>query len=239
MIAVAVGYRRGEYPHFLTDSAQAIKWVKENIASLGGDVSNVFLSGHSAGGHIASLLNVRHEHFLAPLGIELNFIKGLILVSGVYSLFSPLSKRLLDVKNKAFVLLYVLPSFGSDPQLRREASPLILLAPDDTDTTLLGSVAMAVHKAVGCTAEEQGRKENRRVAEGCFVNTAHLPPTLIFNATFDMGLEADGIRMAKAMAKFTEVEYKVIEGSDHGSVCRSQQTNSEIARFVNKIWKGP
>jgi len=47
----------------------------------------VFLSGHSAGGHIASLLNVRHDRFLKPLNIETNFIKGLILVS--FSLVEP------------------------------------------------------------------------------------------------------------------------------------------------------
>jgi carboxylesterase type B len=40
----------GQYPDFVEDAANAIKWVKDNIEQFGGDISNVFLSGHSAGG---------------------------------------------------------------------------------------------------------------------------------------------------------------------------------------------
>jgi acetyl esterase/lipase len=35
-------------------SARAIQWVKENIASYGGDPANMYVSGHSAGGHLAA-----------------------------------------------------------------------------------------------------------------------------------------------------------------------------------------
>ena len=56
MIAVSVGYRRGRHPHFVDDAAMAVGWVRENFGWLGGDARNVFLSGHSAGAHIASLM---------------------------------------------------------------------------------------------------------------------------------------------------------------------------------------
>lgn len=102
-IAVAPGYRLGKYPEFVHDAANAIKWVQDNIAELGGDLSNVFLSGHSAGGHIASLLILRHATYLAPLGIPIDFFLGLVLVSGVYDLFKPLRSAPMDTKNKWFV----------------------------------------------------------------------------------------------------------------------------------------
>ena len=141
-VAVAPGYRLGKYPDFVEDAANAIKWVKDNIEKFGGDLSNTFLSGHSAGGHIASLLILRHSTFLAPLGIPLDFFRGVILVSGVYDLFSPLRSAPLDAKNKWFVLAYVLPAFGSDENVRREASPLLLLDPTK-NTSIRGKLAQS------------------------------------------------------------------------------------------------
>ena len=168
----------------------AVGWVRENIEALGGDVDNIFLSGHSAGAHIASLMCVRHSRYLKPHGVPTSFIKGLMLISGVYNLFAPLSKALLDVKNKGFVLLYVWPSFGLDRTIRREASPLLLLE-TDTDTSLAGKIAMAAG-ARGWNMPslsswssdpfevEKERGLNRHAAETSGVNT-DLPPCLVFN----------------------------------------------------------
>jgi acetyl esterase/lipase len=147
-IAVAVGYRLGRYPEFVHDVALAIRWVYDNIASLGGDLSNVFLSGHSAGAHIASLLTVRHRFFLEePHGIPRNFFRGLVLVSGVYDLFSPMKTNIIDFKNKWLFLYYVTPAFGTDTNLKREASPLLLLNPDK-ETSMLGTMATTLTRKI-------------------------------------------------------------------------------------------
>jgi acetyl esterase/lipase len=147
-IAVAVGYRLGKYPEFVHDVALAIRWIYDNIASLGGDLSNVFLSGHSAGGHIASLLTVRHRSFLEePYGIPRDFFRGLILVSGVYDLFSPMKTNVLDLKNKWLFLYYVTPAFGMDTKLKREASPLLLLDPNK-NTSVLGTLAATLTRTI-------------------------------------------------------------------------------------------
>ena len=42
-------------------SARAVQWVKENIASYGGDPTNMYVSGHSAGGHLAALVAIKEE----------------------------------------------------------------------------------------------------------------------------------------------------------------------------------
>lgn len=59
-------------------SAQAVKWTKENIGKYGGNPDRIFVSGHSAGGHLASLITVREEYF-DTLGIS-SPIKGAILI---------------------------------------------------------------------------------------------------------------------------------------------------------------
>ena len=58
-------------------SALAVQWVKENIASYGGDPSNMYVSGHSAGGHLAALVAVKEESW-KELGMT-NPLKGAIL----------------------------------------------------------------------------------------------------------------------------------------------------------------
>lgn len=227
-VAVAVGYRLGNYPGFMEDSASAIKWVQDNIASLGGDLRNVFLSGHSAGGHIASLLILRHSTFLAPLGIPLDFFRGLVLVSGVYDLFSPLRSAALDAKNKWFVLAYVIPSFGTDEKLRREASPLLLLTPDK-ETSTLGRVALSISRKYSSRDQIQLVKE---IEESVELNTSHIPSVLIMNASFDMGLQENGELMAEALSKYTDVKYVLVKGADHASICWNDFAANEVEDFV-------
>jgi acetyl esterase/lipase len=44
---------------------EAVNWTKEQIKEYGGDPDRIFVSGHSAGGHLASLIAVK-EGGLAP-----------------------------------------------------------------------------------------------------------------------------------------------------------------------------
>jgi acetyl esterase/lipase len=58
-------------------SATAIKWVKQNIATYGGDPDNIYVSGHSAGGHLAALVAIKKDPW-QELGMS-NPLKGAIL----------------------------------------------------------------------------------------------------------------------------------------------------------------
>lgn len=58
-IAVSINYRLfpdNVFPTFIIDCKRALRWVKENIESYGGDPNFIVVSGGSAGGHLASLL---------------------------------------------------------------------------------------------------------------------------------------------------------------------------------------
>ena len=66
------------YNEMAEDIAAAVKWVKENITAYGGDSNRIFISGHSAGGHLAALVSIKEDYFQKQ-GIP-NPIKGLILI---------------------------------------------------------------------------------------------------------------------------------------------------------------
>lgn len=58
-------------------SIMAVKWVSEHIEAYGGNPQQIFISGHSAGGHLAALAGIKKEPW-QELGIA-NPIKGMIL----------------------------------------------------------------------------------------------------------------------------------------------------------------
>ncbi len=69
------------YPDNIADVGMAMEWVVEHIAEHGGDPSQIVIFGHSAGGHLVSLL-ATHEDYaqLRPS------IRGVISMSGAYDL---------------------------------------------------------------------------------------------------------------------------------------------------------
>jgi arylformamidase len=61
----------------------AVAWVHANAASFGGDPRRIYISGHSAGGHlVAMLMATDWPAFGAPAGV----VKGGCAISGLYDL---------------------------------------------------------------------------------------------------------------------------------------------------------
>lgn len=84
-IVVGVGYRfvtEVTIPETLDDAAASVAWVFENIESYGGDLSKIYLAGHSAGGYIVNMLGLNKE-YLAKYDIDPDTqIKALVPYSG-------------------------------------------------------------------------------------------------------------------------------------------------------------
>jgi acetyl esterase/lipase len=73
------------HPDHIKDVAKAFAWVKANAGKYGGSKDKLFLSGHSAGGHLVSLL-ATDEQYLKAEGCSVADVKGVMTVSGVYTI---------------------------------------------------------------------------------------------------------------------------------------------------------
>lgn len=85
-VVVSVNYGLApwtKHPGQVRDVARAFDWVRKHVAEYGGNPGDVFLSGHSAGGHLATLLAL-NEKYLAEVGYSKADVSGVIGISGVY-----------------------------------------------------------------------------------------------------------------------------------------------------------
>jgi Esterase/lipase len=84
IIVVAVRYRLlpdCKFDDCIDDAAAATAWVVRNISKYGGDPSRIFVSGHSAGGYLTSMIGL-DKKWLAHYGVDADTLAGLIPFSG-------------------------------------------------------------------------------------------------------------------------------------------------------------
>jgi acetyl esterase/lipase len=108
--AVVINYRltpKVKHPEHIKDVARAFAWTYKHLADYGGDKGQIFVAGHSAGGHLVALLGT-DESYLKAEGLDLKAIRGDIPISGVLEI------------EKDF-----LPAvFGKDEKVCKAASPI-------------------------------------------------------------------------------------------------------------------
>ena len=80
---IGIEYRRS--PEVLCkliieDAAAAVAWTFRNIAKYGGDTTQIFLSGHSAGGYLDLMVSM-DKKWLAAYNIDANRIAGILPLS--------------------------------------------------------------------------------------------------------------------------------------------------------------
>lgn len=73
---------------------QAIHWVYKNIAQYNGDPAEIYLAGHSAGGHLATMLMTAGS---SDFSFPADTIKGVCVISGLYNLLPIQLSELNDV----------------------------------------------------------------------------------------------------------------------------------------------
>lgn len=84
MAVIGVNYRlhpKVQAPTYIEDAAAAVAWTFKHIEDYGGDSSLIFLSGHSAGGYLISMVGL-DKQYLNVHDIDANRIAGLIPFSG-------------------------------------------------------------------------------------------------------------------------------------------------------------
>ena len=108
------------YPAFLEDTLAALAAIRARAGDFGVNPDRLFLSGHSAGGHIAALAALRHDLW-PDHGLPRRAILGCLPVSGILDLHHPAPP---SGSLEERVYLDVLDRPGDD----RVASPLNWLA---------------------------------------------------------------------------------------------------------------
>jgi len=81
---IGVGYRlspKAKAPAYIEDAAAAVAWAFKNIAAFGGNNKLIFVSGHSAGGYLGTMVTL-DKQYLSKYNIDANSIAGLISFSG-------------------------------------------------------------------------------------------------------------------------------------------------------------
>ncbi|MDB5512028.1 MAG: alpha/beta hydrolase [Enterovirga sp.] len=76
-------YPQVRFPAFLEDGAEAVRWVRENAASFGGDPRRIVLVGHSAGAYNAAMLAL-DGRYLRRAGVDPRAIRAFAGLSGPY-----------------------------------------------------------------------------------------------------------------------------------------------------------
>lgn len=71
------------WPAFLEDGAAATAWAVRHAERLGADPKSLFITGHSAGAYIASMLTLDPQ-WLAKAGVSPEDVAGGVAASGVY-----------------------------------------------------------------------------------------------------------------------------------------------------------
>lgn len=83
-VVVVPDYRlhpRVDYPAWVDDAADAVRWTRDHIARFGGDSTGIHVVGHSAGGHTAALLALDERH-LTSVGVHPHAIRGFVSIAG-------------------------------------------------------------------------------------------------------------------------------------------------------------
>ena len=118
------------YPEFVLDSGRALAWVHQHIAGYGGNPSQLFVAGHSAGAFNAVMLSL-NEPLLKKSGAKREWIKGVIGLAGPYD-FLPLTDP--DIK----AVFSKVPARDTQPVnfVHGTLPPFFLATGTDDDTVL-------------------------------------------------------------------------------------------------------
>jgi len=134
-VAVIPDYRvypQVNYPAFLGDCAQAVKWAHDNAVAYGGDPARLVLMGHSAGAYNAAMLAL-DPHYLQAAGADRAWVRGVVGLAGPYD-FLPITDPELQT---VFGPREQWPLTQPINHVDGTGPPMLLMAGDNDDVVLV------------------------------------------------------------------------------------------------------
>lgn len=91
----------------IDDICYALIYIRDHINEHyhDADPNQIYLSGHSAGAHLISLLILDKSYFIRH-NLSLSSIRGVIVISGIYSLKNPTHDSYNNIRSWIFRILY-------------------------------------------------------------------------------------------------------------------------------------
>ena len=124
-------YPKVNAPVYVEDAAAAVAWVFENIEKYGGSKSKIYVSGHSAGGYLTSMIGL-DKKYLQKHNIDANQIAGLIPYSGhTITHFTVRKERGIEGE------IAVVDELAPLQHIRSDAPPMVMIT-GDRELELLG-----------------------------------------------------------------------------------------------------
>ncbi|MEW4923860.1 alpha/beta hydrolase [Algibacter sp. 2305UL17-15] len=134
MIVVAVNYRLSpivKNPKYIEDAAASVAWVFNNIERYNGIKKSIFVSGHSAGGYLASMVGL-DKKWLQKHDIDADDIAGLIPFSGHTITHFTIRKEQGIAGTQP-----IIDEFAPLYHVRKDAPPILIIT-GDREKELLG-----------------------------------------------------------------------------------------------------
>ncbi|WP_165395194.1 family 16 glycosylhydrolase [Flagellimonas allohymeniacidonis] len=131
---VAVNYRlypKVKNPKHIEDAAAAIAWVFKNIGDYGGAPNKIFVSGHSAGGYLASMIGL-DKKWLSRHNMDANNLAGIVSLSGHTVTHFTIRKE-----NGIPATQPIIDEFAPLYHVRKDSPPILLIT-GDRELELLG-----------------------------------------------------------------------------------------------------
>ncbi|SFS36209.1 Acetyl esterase/lipase [Sphingobacterium wenxiniae] len=134
LVVVGVGYRfspKVKVEGIIHDAAKAVSFIYNQVNKYNGDKNKFFLSGHSAGGYLVTMLAL-NPSYLEPHGMNANDLTGVISFSG-QAITHFTARKELGIDEKQPTIDALAPLYW----VRKDAPPLVLLT-GDREKEMLG-----------------------------------------------------------------------------------------------------
>lgn len=111
--------------HIVLQTVQALAWIHRHAAKHGGDPQRIVVAGHSAGGHLATMMLACDWRAVAP-DLPADLVKAALSISGIYDL-EPLRHA-----------PFLAPDLAMTKASARRLSPAFMPAPKGPLVTVVG-----------------------------------------------------------------------------------------------------